>query len=147
VPQEPEHREQMSTREAGSGPPGNQTFIVLGRYTQECLTMLLDPGHDERSHVLAIAGKLGIDADAVDVWFATGDFDVVIRLGDATPRVALAFALAFSDGGVQTTTLAVYNDLGAVAADAAYARTQRGGEQARTQRGGDRARTQRGDEG
>jgi hypothetical protein len=119
------------------GPPGNDTFLVLGRYTShEALERLLDPDHNERDSVLAIALGVGVLPDNVEVWFATGDYDVIVRLGNASPRTALAFALAITADGISTKTLALYGDLQRVGSEAADARTQRG-ESARTQRGGD----------
>ena len=113
--------------DAREPPPGNDTFLLLGKYNSgTALDRLLDEEHDERASVLGIADAHGILPDSVNVWFATGDYDIIVWLGNATPRIALAFAIAFARDGVETKTLSLYDDLKRVSLDAARARTQRG---------------------
>ena len=84
------------------------TFVVLGTFDRAALAALMDDKREKSVDVLAekVAAEAG--SRIRDLWFTTGDYDMVAVVDAPDSAAALEFLVAFSGlGGVSTTSLTV----------------------------------------
>lgn len=84
------------------------TFVVLGTFDRAALAGLIDGKRTNQVDVRAEQVAAAAGGKIRDLWFTTGDYDMVAVVDAPDSRAALAFLVAFSGlGGVSTTSLTV----------------------------------------